>query len=73
MMMNLVGAMSEGRTFPLTLRFERAGTLEIEVTAHADKPMGMAGDKRHGSANEHGSHRKGSADMKHGSGHGHSN
>jgi len=62
MLMGLTRRLAPGERFPLTLVFERAGAIEIEVAVGAVGAMGPSGHEGH---HEEGSHEHG-----HGSGHG---
>jgi copper(I)-binding protein len=53
MMIGLKKPLEKGSHFPLTLTFEKAGKMTVEVTVEAAGAMGMGGD--------HGAH----GDMKH--------
>ena len=49
MLMGLKAPLAEGETFPLTLSFEKAGTLEITVKIEAAASMAPKMEHKHGS------------------------
>jgi hypothetical protein len=52
MLIDLTGALQAGQTIPLTLRFEKAGEVTVQVPV---RPAGAAG---HGGHQGHGQHRQ---------------
>jgi copper(I)-binding protein len=58
MLMDLRRPLAEGASFPLELRFERAGTVTVEVVVRSGRDLPMGG---HGAAHgTHGTHGQGS-------------
>ena len=48
MLFNLQQQAKDGERFPLTLTFEKAGTVEVEIAVHKDAPEGSAhGEGQH--------------------------
>ena len=48
MLFNLKQQAKDGERFPLTLTFEKAGTVEVEIAVHKDAPEGSAhGEGQH--------------------------
>lgn len=68
MFMGLPQALTEGQTFPLTLRFERAGEVTVPVQVRASDGAGGHGGGHGGHGAGHGSSPQGSAPA-HGGGH----
>jgi copper(I)-binding protein len=54
MLMGLSAPLIEGTSFPLTLTFEKAGTLEIEVPVHGPGAMGHEEPMKHDGHMNHG-------------------
>jgi hypothetical protein len=52
MLLDLKGPLAQGSTFPLTLRFEKAGEVKVEVAVQAAGAMG-AGHGEHGKGHGH--------------------
>lgn len=52
MLFNLKQQAKDGERFPLTLTFEKAGSIEVEVAVQQDAPAGH----EHGAAHDHGKH-----------------
>ena len=50
MLFNLKQQAKDGERFPLTLTFEKAGAVEVEIAVHKDAP---AGEKTHGEGHAH--------------------
>ena len=50
MLFNLQQQAKDGERFPLTLTFEKAGAVEVEIAVHKDAP---AGEKAHGEGAGH--------------------
>ena len=64
MLMGLAHALEEGSSFPLTLTFEKAGSLEIDVPVQGPGAMG------HGEQMNHDGHKNHDGQMNHGANHG---
>ena len=47
MLFNLKQQAKDGERFPLTLTFEKAGAVEVEIAVHKDAPEGSAHDEGH--------------------------
>jgi copper(I)-binding protein len=54
MLMGLAAPLTEGDSFPMTLRFENAGEIEVTVAVLAPAAMGPAHHGGHGSGHQHG-------------------
>jgi copper(I)-binding protein len=57
MFMDLKKPLANGSSFPLTLRFEKAGEMKINVQVQSKAPAGSASGMDHGKHGGHGEHK----------------